>query len=96
MAYVVVATWKAKPGQAEHIRKVLETVTPINRAEEKMLHFQAQVSIDDPDTFVVYEKYVDASGYADHKASDAFQSYVVGEVIPNLVERSVATFETID
>ena len=32
MAYVVVATWVAKPGQAEKIRQILETVTPGNRA----------------------------------------------------------------
>ncbi|WP_329060738.1 putative quinol monooxygenase [Amycolatopsis sp. NBC_01480] len=95
MAYVVVATWVAKPGQAEKIRQILETVTPGNRAEEKMLEFQAHVSRDDPDTFVLYEKYVDASGYADHRATDAFQKHVLGEAIPNLAERSVREFETI-
>jgi len=95
MAYVVVATWVAKPGQAEKIREILETITPGSRAEEKMLEFQAQVSLDDPDTFVLYEKYVDASGYIDHRASDSFKKHVLGEAIPNLAERSVKEFETI-
>jgi quinol monooxygenase YgiN len=95
MAYVVVATWVAKPGQAEKIRQILETVTPGNRAEEKMLEFQAHVSREDPDTFVLYEKYVDASGYADHRATAAFKKHVIGEAIPNLATRSVREFETI-
>ena len=95
MAYVVIATWVAKPGQAEKIRQILETVTPGNRAEEKMLEFQAHVSRDDPDTFVLYEKYADASGYADHRATDAFKKHVIEEAIPNLTDRSVREFETI-
>ncbi|MBX6166642.1 MAG: antibiotic biosynthesis monooxygenase [Thermobispora bispora] len=95
MAHVVIATWKAKPGEGEHIKKVLETVTPINRAEPKMLAFHAHVSQTDPDTFVLYEKYTDASGYEEHKASEAFQTHVVGDVLPRLAERNVQTFEEI-
>jgi quinol monooxygenase YgiN len=96
MPYVVIATWKAKPGRAGYIRKILEKVTPLNRAEEKMLQFQAHVSVEDPDTFVLYEKYTDASGYEEHRATETFRSYVLGEALPELAERSVAGFEVID
>jgi quinol monooxygenase YgiN len=96
MAYVVIATWQAKPGEGGRIGKILRTVTPINRAEPKMLEFQAHTSTEDPDTFVIYEKYTDASGYDDHRATEAFQTYVIGEVIPNLADRSVRTFHTLD
>ncbi|MYW92884.1 antibiotic biosynthesis monooxygenase [Amycolatopsis rubida] len=96
MAFVVIATWKAKPGQAERIRDILRTVAPLNRREEKSLEFQAHVSAEDPDTFVLYEKYVDASGYDDHKAGEPFRKYVLGEAIPNLADRSVTTLETLD
>jgi quinol monooxygenase YgiN len=96
MAFVVIATWRAKQGQAERIAKILATVAPINRAEPKVLEFRAHVSTDDPDTFVLYERYTDAGGYDDHKATDAFQEHVIGEAIPNLAERSVQTFHTLD
>ncbi|MFJ9778998.1 putative quinol monooxygenase [Amycolatopsis sp. NPDC101161] len=96
MAYVVLATWIAKPGEADAIRKILETVTPGNRAEEKVLAFQAHVSMHDPNTFVLYEKYTDASGYADHRETAAFKTHVLGDAIPRLADRTVQEFETIE
>jgi len=95
MGYIVIATWKAKRGQAELIRRIIEELTPGNRAEPKMVHFQGQVSDDDPDTFVLYEHYTDASGYEDHRNSEPFQTRVIGEAIPNLEHREVKTFQTI-
>ncbi|MEV7380732.1 putative quinol monooxygenase [Streptomyces lydicus] len=95
MPHVVIATWKAKPGRAAHIRKILETVAPLNRAEEKMLQFEAHVSVEDPDTFVLYAKYTDASGYEEHRETETFKSYVLGEALPELAERSVTRFEVI-
>jgi quinol monooxygenase YgiN len=95
MGFVVIATWTAKKGEADRIRKILEDMTPGKRAEPKMRHFQAQVSDDDPSTFVIYEHYADISGYEEHRASGAFQARVLGEAIPNLESRHVSTFTTI-
>jgi quinol monooxygenase YgiN len=96
MAYVVLATWTAKPGKAEHIKDILATVTPLNRAEEKMLAFQAHVSARDPNVFILYEKYTDSTGYDEHKNTETFRMYVVDGAIPNLESRSVQTLETLD
>lgn len=96
MAYVVVATWKAKPGEADHVAETLRTVAPINRSEEKLLQFQAHRSTEDPDVFVLYEKYVDATGYDEHKATESFQTHVVGDTIPRLESRNIVTLETLD
>ena len=95
MGFVVIATWTAKDGEADRIRRIIEELTPSNRAEPKMLHFQAQVSDDDPNTFVLFEHYTDASGYEDHRTSERFQTRVVGEAIPHLATRAVQTFQTI-
>jgi quinol monooxygenase YgiN len=95
MGHVVIATWKAKPGEVDRVRTILEELTPGNRAEPKMKHFQAQVSRDDPDTVVLYEHYTDASGYEEHRASEPFQTRVLGEVIPLLAERTVKSFTTV-
>src|SRR4051794_864146 len=65
MGHVVIATWKAKPGARDKVLRILEEMTPGNRSEPKMVHFQAQVSTTEPDTIVLYEHYTDESGYED-------------------------------
>ncbi|GAA3113172.1 quinol monooxygenase YgiN [Kribbella aluminosa] len=96
MGHVVIATWKTKPGEREKVMDILAEMTPGNRAEPKMVHFQAQLSTADPDTIILYEQYTDPSGYEDHRATEAFQTRVLGEAIPLLAERNVQTFTTID
>ena len=96
MAFVVAAIWKAKPGEEGRIRDVITTMTPLSRAEPKCLYYQAQVSPEDPTTFFLYEQYVDAQGYEDHKATEHFQKHVFGYAIEYLENRQVNTYETID
>jgi quinol monooxygenase YgiN len=96
MAFVVAATWKAKPGEEERIAKIIELITPLARAEEKNLFFQGQVDPADPGTFLLYEQYTDASGYEEHRATPHFRQHVLGEAIPHLADREVKTFLTID
>lgn len=96
MAFVVVATWKAAPGEEERIASIIETLTPLSRAEEKNLFFQGQADPDDPGTFLLYEQYTDASGYEEHRATPHFRRHVLGEAVPNLAAREVRTFRTID
>lgn len=96
MAFVVAATWKAKPGEEQRVEEVIRKMTPLSRAEEKCLFYQAQVSPEDPRTFFLYEQYTDASGYEDHKASRHFQEHVFGYILDYLESRQVQTYETID
>jgi quinol monooxygenase YgiN len=96
MGFVVIATWTARPGEADYVAELITKLSPQNRAEPKNLAFQGQRSTDNPDVFVLYERYTDATGYDDHKATDAFQTHVVGDIIPRLESRTVATFTTLD
>jgi quinol monooxygenase YgiN len=96
MAFVVLATWKAKPGEAGRIVEVIKTLTPLSRAEPGNLFYQAQVSPDEPETFILYEQYTDAQAYEDHKNAEYFQKHVFGYALDYLAERSVKTYETID
>ena len=66
MAFVVAATWKAKPGEAERVTEVIKKMTPLSRAEEGNVFYQAQVNPEDPETFFLYEQYKDAQAYEDH------------------------------
>ena len=45
---------------------------------------------------MLYEHCTDPSGYEDHRATQAFQDRVLGEVIPLLAERNIETFTTVD
>jgi quinol monooxygenase YgiN len=96
MAFVVAATWTAKEGEEQRITEVIRTMTPLSRAEEGNLFYQAQVSPDDPRVFFLYEQYVDAAGYEAHKASDHFQKHVFGHAIEYLESRAVQTYETLE
>ena len=96
MAFVVAATWQALPGEEERVAGVIRTMTPLSRAEPGNLFYQAQVSPEEPGTFFLYEQYVDAQAYEDHKASPHFQEHVVGHVLEHLAERAVRTYQTLD
>ncbi|MEI6224477.1 MAG: putative quinol monooxygenase [Deltaproteobacteria bacterium] len=95
MAFVVIATWKARPGEEARIREVIARMTPLSRAEAGNLFYQAQVSPKDPLTFVLYEQYVNEAAYEAHKATPHFQEHVVARALPWLESRNVVTLETI-
>ncbi len=96
MAYVVAALWRAKEGQEETIRRIIEIMTPLSRQEPGCLYYQAQRSTIDPHLFFLYEQYVDEAGYKAHMATPHFERYVRGEAIPNLESRERAFYETLD
>ena len=96
MAFVVAATWKAKEGEEGRVEEVIRKMTPLSRAEEANLFYQAQVSPDDPRTFFLYEQYTDEAGYEAHKSTPHFQENVFGYIVDHLEERSVKTYITID
>lgn len=96
MAYVVAAVWRAKEGREETIARVIETMTPLSRAEPGVLYYQAQRSLDDPRIFFLYEQYVDEAAYEAHMATEHFERHVRGEAIPHLESRERTFYETLD
>jgi len=96
MAFVVVASWKARPGEERRIREVIRIMTPLSRQEPGCLAYQAQVSLQDPTRFLIYEQYADAGAFEDHKTSAHFQQHVVGEALPYLEAREVATYQALE
>ncbi|GER84196.1 MAG: antibiotic biosynthesis monooxygenase [Thermogemmatispora sp.] len=95
MAYIVAAYWRAKPGQEETIRRVLEIMTPLSLQEPGCLFYQPHRSPDDPRLFFIYEQYADEAAYEAHMATPHFEQYVKGEAIPNLESRERHFFWTL-
>ena len=96
MAYVVSATWRARDGEEERVRELLETVAPLCRAEPACRLYQAHRSTEDPRDFYIYEQYDDEAGFLAHTETDHFTTYVLGEAVPRLDHRSRAFYVTLD
>lgn len=96
MAFAVIATWVAKPGEEQRVADAIRRVTPPSRAEEGNLLYQAHTHPQDPQRFTIYEQYVDEQAFETHRSSEHFQKIVVGDVLDRLVERSVTTGATLD
>lgn len=94
MAYVVVAHWRANPGEEDRIARIIDEMTGPSRAEPGCLFYQAHRTPDDPRLFYLYEQYTDAAGYEAHMASEHFERLVRGEAIPALESRERAFYET--
>jgi len=96
MAYVVAATYRAKEGEEERIREILELMAAPSRAEPACRFYQAHRSPEDPRTFFLYEQYDDEAGYRAHMASEHFERHIKGEAIPRLESRQRAFYITLD
>jgi quinol monooxygenase YgiN len=96
MAYVVSAKWRAKDGKADRLREICAEMTEPSRAEEGNLFYQAQVAVDDPQLFYLYEQYVDEAAYHAHMDSPHFTRLVKEEAIPEILEaREREFYETL-
>lgn len=96
MAYVVAATYRAKEGEEEKIREILEIMAPLSRAEPGCLLYQAHRSVDDPLVFFLYEQYADEGGYQAHMETEHFADYIRRQAIPRLESRERAFYITLE
>jgi quinol monooxygenase YgiN len=53
-------------------------------------------SPDNPRKLLLYEQYVDKSGYEAHMATDAFKENILGKVVPMLEARERDFYETVE
>jgi quinol monooxygenase YgiN len=96
MAFVVAAVWKANPEEEDRIAKVIEVMSESSRAEEGCLFYQGHRDPEDPQTFFLYEQYVDRAGYEAHINSPHFTEHVKVRAIPYLEARERTFYETMD
>ena len=96
MAFIVAATYHAKPGEEEEIRRILEIMGPLSRKEPGCLFYQAHRSRDDLHVFFLYEQYRDEAGYKAHMETEHFAQHIKGDAIPRLESRERAFYVTLD
>jgi quinol monooxygenase YgiN len=93
MAFVVAATWTARPGEEHAVATALSQLIAPSRAEPGNLVYEVHRSIEDPLVFFIYERYVDAHAFDAHLASAHFTQ--IGQpAIAGLMSRERAFFQT--
>jgi quinol monooxygenase YgiN len=96
MAYAVAAMWRALEGQQDEVRRILEQVAPLSRAEPGCRMFVVHESPDDPRTFFLYEQYDDESAFQAHAASEHVRRHVLEDAVHRLEHRERTFYRTTD
>jgi (4S)-4-hydroxy-5-phosphonooxypentane-2,3-dione isomerase len=92
MSIVLIATWVAEPGHEDDIARIIATMTPLSPAEPGCEAYQAHRSVDDPRTFLLYERYADEAAAEAHRTSEHFKTHVEGEALDMLERRDRAFY----
>lgn len=93
---VLVAGYRARPGQGEAVAEAMREVVAHSRQEPGCLLYFVNRSRDDPNRFVLYEHYRDQAAVDAHRASAHFQEVVVSRVIPLLESREFGLYDLVE
>lgn len=96
MAYVCMATWVARDGEADTVRGLLRELVVASRAEPGNRSYQVAESVDEPGTFRLFEVYADEDAFREHAASAHFARIVLEQAVPLLARREREFGDTIE
>ena len=83
----LIVHYQAKPGMGDEVAALLARHTAATRAEPGNLDFVALRGTEDPDSFVLYERYESEDAFKAHQASPHFEGIAVAQIRPLLAER---------
>jgi len=93
MATTLIARYHVQPGKAELVENALRRMADAVRADEPAcLLYNANVSVDDPNLFVLYEVYEDDDAVVAHRETPHFREIIEGIIVPVLVQRERELF----
>lgn len=90
------AKWQVAAGQLDTVLKLLAEVAKKSIEEEGNLFYKVHQSNSDANTLILFEGYKDQAAVEQHRNSSYFQQLVIGQIIPNLVNREVILASQID
>lgn len=91
----VVVLYKVRPGHGDEVAALLSRHTAATRQEPGCRDFVALRAVDDPDAFVLYERYVSPAAFEAHQASPHFEKFVLGQIRPLLDDRVLERFQLV-
>lgn len=90
---VIIARYRARPDTSEQVAALLREYVPQVQGEPGCAGFVAHRNRDDPDEFLLYERYHDQAAVDAHRASSHFAAIARDRIIPLLAERTVAFYD---
>jgi len=85
----IIVHYQAMAGKGDEVAALLSQHTAATRAEPGCHDFVALRGIEDPDSFVLYERYESREAFEAHLASPHFEGIAVARIRPLLAERTV-------
>lgn len=70
---VVIAPLRTLPGKGPELEKLFKEIIPLVKQEKGTLEYAIYKKEDDPDKFIIYEKYVDKDAITYHLNTPYFQ-----------------------
>jgi autoinducer 2-degrading protein len=87
MGYVVIAKWIARAGNEAAVAEALSELNRSSRTELGCQEYRVHRHVTQPQTFLLYEEYVDEASYGLHTQSEHFRRYALEQGIPLLESR---------
>jgi quinol monooxygenase YgiN len=94
--YVVAAQYTVQEGKEKTVIDILKKMIPLSRAEPGCKLYMVNQSPENPRKLLLYEQYVDKSGYEAHMATTAFKENILGKVVPMLESRVRDFYEVVE
>jgi (4S)-4-hydroxy-5-phosphonooxypentane-2,3-dione isomerase len=91
----LVVHYQVQPDKGDVVAATLANHTWATRQEPGCLQFITYRSLQDPDSFVLYEQYVDEDSFEAHRQSPHFERYVRDAIMPLLAERSFDRYDEV-
>ena len=85
---IVIAHYRVQVGAADLARELLARHAEQSEAEPGCLGFWAHQDTEDPNRFVLYERYESADAFAEHRQTEHFRTNIERSLAPLLLERS--------
>ncbi len=92
----IVVHYQALPGQGDEVAALLSRHTAATRAEPGCRDFVALRGVEDPDSFVLYERYESRAAFEAHMASPHYEGIAVARIRPLLRARTVEFHQVIE
>jgi quinol monooxygenase YgiN len=90
---VLVARYQVRAGAGDEVEAALrEMATLVQEREPDCLRYEVNRSQDDPDEFLLYERYRDTAALEAHRETPHFKTIVEGHILPLLVRRDRAFY----
>jgi (4S)-4-hydroxy-5-phosphonooxypentane-2,3-dione isomerase len=91
----LIVHYQTQPGKGDVVAAALARHTLATRQEPGCLQFITYRSREDPDSFILYEQFVDEDSLEAHRQTSHFQRHVQETIIPLLTERTFDRYDEV-